>query len=266
VGYLVCVVGYPWLLDRFQPAVSSVPAGSVSEPALGSLFAAAAVLGILAAASTLALPRAGAVPISVARREWLDLHRHPPVAGILAFSFLAYLFLQGPMSLFPVYVRARGGDLDSLSRMWAVMLLPEIPLVALSGAGLRRFGARTLLGVGTVAGGLRWLVCGLSQDLGVVYAVQALHGVVVAGLLVGSPLYLEAALSDRLRSTGQGLLAMAGVGIGGIASNVITGWLIERLGPDAPYVIGGVGALVLGLALPAILPPPSRPSADQPGR
>jgi hypothetical protein len=50
------------------------------------------------------------------------------------------------------------------------------------------------------------------------------------------------------------------VGVGGIASNVITGWLFEHLGPDQPYVIGGIGALLLGLALPAILPPPSRPA------
>ena len=44
-------------------------------------------------------------------------------------------------------------------------------------------------------------------------------GVGVAGLLLGGPLYLDAVVPARLRSTGQALLSMVGVAAGGIASN-----------------------------------------------
>ena len=37
------------------------------------------------------------------------------------------------------------------------------------------------------------------------------------------------------------------------------GWLLEHLGANAPYRIGGAGALLLGAALPLILPRPRRP-------
>ena len=37
------------------------------------------------------------------------------------------------------------------------------------------------------------------------------------------------------------------------------GWLLEHLGTNAPYLIGGAGALALGAALPLILPRPQRP-------
>ncbi len=71
---------------------------------------------------------------------------------------------------------------------------------------------------------------------------------------------MDAVVPERLRSTGQGLLAMLGVSIGGIASNLSTGWLIEHVSVDAPYVAGGLGALVLGCLVPLLLPRPAPPS------
>jgi MFS family permease len=142
--------------------------------------------------------------------------------------------------------------------MWVMMVLLEIPLVALSGAGLRRFGARGLLGLGTTLGGVRWLVCGLTDDLTTLYWIQLLHGAVVAGLLLGGPQYLEMVVPPALRSTAQGMLAMFGIGVGSIVSSAASGWLIDRFGADAPFLAGGAGALLLGALAPWILPAPHR--------
>ena len=46
-----------------------------------------------------------------------------------------------------------------------------------------------------------------------------------------------------------------GLGLGGIASNTASGWILDHFGANAPYLIGGVGALVVGLAIHWILPP-----------
>ena len=45
-------------------------------------------------------------------------------------------------------------------------------------------------------------------------------------------------------------------------SSILAGWLLEHFGIDAPYRIAGAGALLLGLALPLILPKPERPAAE----
>jgi MFS family permease len=86
--------------------------------------------------------------------------------------------------------------------------------------------------------------------------------VVVTGLILGGPLYVEQVVPERLRSTGQGVLAMMGVSIGGIVSNLGAGWLLERVGASAPYVVGGIGGIALGLLLPLLLPPPHRPPPE----
>ncbi len=64
------------------------------------------------------------------------------------------------------------------------------------------------------------------------YALQLLHGVVVAGLFVGSALYVESVVPERLRSTGQGLLAMIGFSCAGVFSNVCGGLLLEHFGAE----------------------------------
>ena len=154
------------------------------------------------------------------------------------------------MTIFPIYVRSLGGTLDSVSDMWILMLSLEIPLIALSGSSLARFGPRGLLAIGTLAGGVRWTACGLIGDLSIVFPFQILHGVVVAGLVVGGPLYVEAIVPERLRSTGQGVLAMVGVSLGAVASHLGSGWLLEHAGPRAPYLVGGIGSLAARRAHP----------------
>ena len=52
------------------------------------------------------------------------------------------------MSLFPLFVRSLGGDMLTVSHLWVVMVILEIPLVAYSGAWFARLGPRVLLATG----------------------------------------------------------------------------------------------------------------------
>jgi PPP family 3-phenylpropionic acid transporter len=264
IGFLVMVVVFPYLLHAWQERgnLGALRTATLSEPGLELMFPLTGALVALAGLTALLLPREGAVSLRAPRGDWKRLLRHQPYLRLLFFSLVAFMCLQGPQMFFPVFVRSHGGSVDTVSRMWILMLLLEIPLIALSGATLERVGARGLLGIGVLAGGLRWAVCGFAPDLVLVWPVQLLHGVVVAGLVIGGPLYVEQAVPERLRSTGQGVLAMVGFGVGGISSSLGAGWLLERVGPAAPYAVGGLGALALGLLLPVLLPAPSRPASE----
>jgi PPP family 3-phenylpropionic acid transporter len=263
LGFLVAVASFPAILHGYQQRSGLVAApGGPAEPGFELMLPLTGALVLIGGLAALAIPRGGALSLRAAPGDWRQLLRHRPYVRLLAFTFTAYFLLQGPMWFFPVYVRAHDGTLDAVSRMWVLMLIPEIPLVALSGAGLQRLGARGLLALGVIAGGVRWTVCGLAPGSDWILFAQLLHGVVVTGLVIGAPLYVEAAVPERLRSTGQGVLAMAGVSLGGISSNLATGWLLEHFGADAPYIAGGVGALALGILLPLWLPPARRPATD----
>jgi PPP family 3-phenylpropionic acid transporter len=259
VGFLILVVGFPWILHRYQREMGlRAVAGGPSEPGLEIMFAATALFTLLAGLVGLFLPRAGATAWRANRGDWRHLLRHVPMQRLVVFTLFAYLFVQGPMVLFPLYVRSFGGSIDTVGNLWILMLLLEAPLVLLTGTGVARIGARGLLGIALIAAGLRWLTCGLTTDPRLIYPVQLLHGVVVAGLMLGAPLYLDSIVPERLRSTGQTFLTTIGFGIGGIASTTIAGWLIDAFGASAPYLGGGIGALILGMSAWMILSRPTR--------
>lgn len=256
LGFFLLVVSFPWMLHRYQLVRGLVSqSGGASEPGLEFMFIVTAGLVLLAALVGVALPRGGAVSYRAARKDWKALVGNRAFIRFLLFALGAYFFLQGPMWLFPIFVRSHGGDLDTIRSMWILMLAVEIPLVLSTGSGLKRVGARGLLALGVLAGGFRWLLCAMIDNLYLLYPVQILHGVTVVGLLLGGPLYLDAVAPEQLRSTAQALLAVVGVGIAGMMSNAAAGWLLENVGPDAPYFGGGMGALVLGFLVWLILPP-----------
>ncbi|MBI5505044.1 MAG: MFS transporter [Deltaproteobacteria bacterium] len=256
LGYLIAVVGFPPLLHLVSPAAGPQGQSSTgpSEPGLGMMLWVTAAAMAAAALVALVLPRTGAVALRAEKGDWRRLSHNRPYRRLVVVVFLTYVFLQGPLALFPMFVRSLGGGLDVVSRMWLCMLVFEIPLLAIAGGRPLRLDARGLLGIGIGADALRWLVCALSPSIAAMYAVQVLHGVAVAGFVVGSALYVEAVVPGRLRSTGQSVVYMIGVSLGGIVSTLAAGLLLDHFGPRSPALCGGIGAALLAAALPRLLP------------
>jgi PPP family 3-phenylpropionic acid transporter len=265
IGFFVLVVGFPMLLNaRHVSAGLATAAATVSQPGLELMFPVMAGLVLVAACVAVFLPKKGAVALRAARGDWRELLRNRTFVRFLLFALIAHFLMHGPMWLFPLFVRSRGGDMETIRGMWILMLLVEIPLVLATGSGLKRIGARGLLAVGVLVGGLRWSLCALIANPHLLFAVQALHGVTVVGLNLGSPLYLDAVAPEKLRSTAQGVFSMVSVGVAGIVSNIAAGWLVDRGGTDLLYLICGIGSLALGALSLWILPAATRHSAEIP--
>lgn len=257
-GFFILVVGFPWILSRYRMHYgleAATPA--VSQPGLEVMFPVTAALVFAAALIAFFLPQHGVVGVRAARGDWRELLRNTGFLRFLFFALVAHFLLHGPMWFFPLFVRSRGGDLDMIRGMWILMLIVEIPLVFSTGSGLKSLGARGLLTLGVFVGGMRWLLSALITDHHLLFAVQALHGVTVVGLNLGSPLYLDTVAPEKLRSTAQGILSMVALGIAGISSNTAAGWLVDQGGTDRLYLICGIGSLILALLAGWILPAPN---------
>ena len=253
LGFFALVLVFPSILKHYGPA-QAASASSTAQAGLELMFPVTAALVFISALVAWFLPKKGAVALRAARGDWRELLHNPAFLRFLLFSMFANFLMHGPMWLFPLFVRSRGGDVDTIRSMWILMLSIEVPLVLFTGSGLKRLGARGLLTVGIGVGGLRWLLCALITDPLILFGVQALHGITVVGLNVGSPLYLDLVAPEKLRSTAQGVLSMVSAGIAAMASNTASGWLVDRGGTDLLYLICGAGCVILGILSPWILP------------
>jgi MFS family permease len=218
-------------------------------------FLLAAVLAGIASCIAAGFP---SVPVAervrMARGEERLLLRNSDYLRVLLVIALAYGFLHGPMVLFPVYVHSRGGDHATISYMWSFSLTMETILMFSSAALYTRFGPKPTISFGIIACGVRWLICGMCRDLDYVYPLQTLHGAMVMSLQVGAPMLVETLVPERLRASSQAGLNMVGASVGGVASSMLAGVLLDGAGIDVVMLLGGGAGLLLGIATPWILP------------
>jgi PPP family 3-phenylpropionic acid transporter len=263
LGYFAMVLGVPPAIAGFARLQ-----GRGEFACFHLIFPCAAVLAGLAGLLALGLPRATLHEHARARpgdQRWLL--SHAPYLRVLAVSFGAYLFLQGPLVLFPVYVRSRGGSTATISYMWSFMLTAETALMFAAGALYKRLGPRLSIALGILGCGVRWLLCAWLRELPLIYPLQVLHGAMVVSLQVAGPQLVESLVPERLRSSGQAGLTMLGMGIGGVLSTTLAGWLLDAQGIDAVMAYGGACGVGLGLLalwlLPATAPPVHAGSAPR---
>src|SRR5262249_5946418 len=118
LGFGAAMFAFPSALAQWRAEHAIATPLGVSEPGLGLLFPTGAALSAIAAAAALAIPNRGAVALRADRGEWRVLLRNGRFLRVLAVCTLAFLCINGPMELFPILVRARGGDLDVVRGMW----------------------------------------------------------------------------------------------------------------------------------------------------
>lgn len=251
LGYGAMVLGLPILTTRL--------AGQ-EQDRLWVIFPATGLLALLAAFCVSQIADAPGLRQRAAAGDLRRLLRHPPLRRLLVTAFLSHLCMQGPINLFPLLLAERGGTVEDLRSAWLWMLALEVPLVGFASTALRRLGPRGLLVFGLSCEALRWSAVAWIDDLETLKLLQILHGCSAMGVLLGIPLYIDQAVPERLRATGQTLISACGLGIGSMASIAGGGWLYDHWASRAPFAGGGLVALALAASLFLLLPAPYKPA------
>ena len=258
VGFLMTCFGFPYFLD----AMAAKP----SETELGLLFPCSAAIILLTTVTVLFIPNQEVIREKAASGSWRRLFTDNRFIRFFVYVFLANFMLDGPMFMFPIFVGSVAPEdpVGTLKWLWLIMLVPEIVIIAMAGLIRRQIGVRLLMFTGLAAGGVKWVLCGFWGDnAAVLHGAMFIHSLYVVGALVAMPLYVNYLIPVELRSTGQGLATMISSSLGGgICSNFAAGWLIDHVGPAAPQMYGGIGALILLCVAPFFVPKVTPRPAD----
>jgi len=198
-------------------------------------------------------------------------------------SFLLFLLaaaaIQSSHALYyafgTIHWRAQGFAVGTIGALWALGVLAEIGLFAVSARILASWGATRLLMAAGAAAALRWSLMAFDPPLWATALLQCLHAMTFGAAHLAAIYFLSQAVPEDRGATAQGLYAavVAGLGLGLVT--VACGPLYQHLGGYA-YAVMVVLALVgVGSALLLmrrwhgervvgpiqVQPPPQRPGA-----
>jgi MFS family permease len=180
-----------------------------------------------------------------ALRDSLDLVRQPDIAVLLVTSFGVYLTAPMVYQVIPGYLEWRGLPRAWISTTMTLGQLAEIATLAVLPWLLRRFGVKATLMLGIAAYFFRFLSLTLDPPLWLAVAGTVLHGVGIAGFVVGGALYIDSRCGDHVRASAQALFLVCMSGMGALLGNLMAGEIVGRTAPGdvlvflIPCVIDG---------------------------
>jgi MFS transporter, PPP family, 3-phenylpropionic acid transporter len=205
-----------WILDSITPGN------------LIWLIAAAILAATVAAARLVPLPRRIPAP-DKPEPSYLGLLRTPGFVAVAAAAGLIQASHAVYYGFSSLDWKAAGMDGTAVGALWAVGVVAEITLFAVSGRLPHWFGPAALLVVGALGAILRWGAMALDPPLVFLPLLQCLHGLSFGATHLGAVGFVARAAPPGRAATAQGSLAVV---LGGTMalSMVLSGWLYESFG------------------------------------
>ncbi len=169
-------------------------------------------------------------------------------SGLFVFFLLLSIVINIPNRMnfifVSVYIGDMGGSEVLVGWSWFVAAIFEVPLFLLLDKYLR-ITERRLFGLMALVCGLytlRWFLMGFATEPIHVVLIQLLHS-----FTFGVSYYVGTQICDllvpkELRSTGQAIYGLCWMGLSGIVSGLLGGWVYGQLGADGMYYTSTVMA------------------------
>jgi len=145
---------------------------------------------------------------------------------------------------FMIYLRNLGTPDAWMGVALALATISEIPFLFFSDRLLRRFGMIGLIVMGGGVVGLRALMFSIAAAPWQALALQLVHGLTFALVLVGGVEYASHIAPPGLGATAQGVFSGVFSGLGYAVGSLIGGLLLDSVGVMAMYRWAGTGVLL----------------------
>jgi len=210
------------------------------------LIAAASVISALTALA-LAPLSAGAPPAGRAAPPRKLLLRDPAFIAVLAAASLIQASHAVYYGFSALEWRGAGLDGTAIAALWALGVIAEIGLFAVSGRLRPFFQPSVLLMIGATGGALRWAAMALDPPALVLPWLQLLHAASFGATHLGALGFVARHAPAGQSATAQGYLAIV-IGVLSAAATALSGWLYGAYGGRAyaAMVLAAVAGGVCG--------------------
>lgn len=252
-------------------ALGTLKTGPAMESALSATFVVAGVVSLVLAAFSLVLPHTPPLKGQgswLAPLEALKLLAVPSIFILFLVTFLDALVLYFHFFWTGIFLKSLGLPENWISVAMSVGQVAEIAAMAVLGITLKRFGWRTTMIMGILGHVVRFAIyaVGTPQLLWLVILCNIVHGFAYAFFFASVYIYVDENFPKDVRTSAQSLFNLLILGLGPLASNTLSGWLLGRFtdGKEIHYHQVFLVPLGLGLVAAAILAVFFHPSAKEP--
>lgn len=251
-AFIAANFGCGWLLARMRPEATIL--------IIATCFAAAALVSAF-------LKEPERLPDEIADtgstiRDSIRLFAIPA----LVIGVLAAALLQASHGVFyafgSVHWAAQGISYTAVGALWAVGVLAEIVLFALSARLSLAFGPFAMLALAAVAGLIRWTAFSFSPGLAALFLLQILHGFTFGAAHLGIVRLITAAVPERHAAAGQAFYFTVSGLLHGLAT-LAAGALYTAHGGGAYLAMTALSLAGGGLALAGAIFIPVEASEDR---
>ncbi|TLS54258.1 MFS transporter [Paenibacillus antri] len=190
--------------------------------------------------------KASAPPITL--RSLSTVVRSRPLLWFLLLVFVMMLPHRMNDGFLGLHMSDLGASEQMVGLAWSIAALSEVPTFALLHRYLHKVHELALIGVVGLLYVVRWIVYALATDPLLLLVMQASHSITYAVFWVSAVAYVVRIVPNEFRSTGQSILSAMFVGVTGLASGTLGGWIEGWGGYESAYMIGAVVAGIAGVA------------------
>ncbi|WP_018883427.1 MFS transporter [Paenibacillus massiliensis] len=147
-------------------------------------------------------------------------------------------------SFFVLAFQEAGGSYSLVGTALLLASLTNVPSMLLAAKILKAWGHERTLLLAAFFYALRWAIQWLFPIPMVMVGIQVLHGLSFGLFYVAAVEYVAAAAGKRMQATGQSIFNMVFSGLGGIAGNLLNGFLFSSGGANVMYFACTISALI----------------------
>lgn len=213
------------------------------------------IFAVLAFSCIAALGATHRIKVSIKNTSHDMMKDLPKLLKDKAFMvFLLYCFLVGNTlishnTFYGLYFDSIGGNLAWIGLSFFLFAMSEAPFMGLTNRFLPRFGIYRILTFSTFVGMFRWYFYFLNDNPIMVLILFPLQGLFFGTFLTATAEYVKTTVAPSIRSTAVSIYAAIFIGIGGIYSNFIGGYIYDYVNVESVYAFFGIscslGLLVL---------------------
>jgi PPP family 3-phenylpropionic acid transporter len=138
---------------------------------------------------------------------------------------------------------------STIGLLWAIGIVAEILLFAVATRATERFSPAFLIGLGGVAGILRWSLTAATVDPAALFVLQTLHALTFCAAHLGAMQFIVRAVPEGLSASAQSVHSAFAIGALMGVSMTLAGWVFATLGGAAAFAaMAGFSAVGVGAA------------------